>query len=162
MKHKILTVLLVLVIIAMIFVFIDSAKSEGNDYDGTVLYVTASQLYGRYTPKKNGIIEALFDKGDKVIATGEWSKDMLWVEVYGGECGTVWCKAEYLSEINEPVTMENTFGYKIKVRSKPGKSGKVKGYVKGYQKITVTQIVLGWGRTKKGWVDLSYFGYVRE
>lgn len=164
MKNKILVVLLIIIALLMIFLYIGdgAAKSEGNEYDGTVLYVLANQLNGRYAPRKTGIIEALFDKGAPVKATGRWSKDMLWIEVYGGECGTVWCKAEYLSEITDPIIMENSSNGRIKIRSKPGKNGRIVGYVKRDQKITVNQIVLGWGRTKKGWIDLLYFSEVND
>ena len=60
--------------------------------------VTASQLNGRADPRKSASIEAVFDKDDILDATGKWSGDCTWIEVKGGETGTVWVKITYVSE----------------------------------------------------------------
>ena len=162
--RKILLMLLLLLILfgilSLIFpIFMTPSFAEETSTE-TVLFVTATQLYGRYTPSKTGIIEAVFDRGMPVRATGRWSKDWKWVEVYGGECDIVWCKAEYLTEILEPITVHNESEKKIKIRKHPG-NGRVVGYVKPDQTLTITQVVLGWGKTRKGWIDLVFFSEVK-
>ena len=119
------------------------------------LYVTANLLNGRQSPSKKASVEAIFDRNDCLEATGEWSKNHEWVEVYGGETGTVWCSIKYLSEIREPVTYENRGKAKIKIRKKPF-DGKVISYLRGGRTIEILQIVNGWGRCKLGWIDMSY------
>lgn len=44
----------------------------------------------------------------------------------------------------------------IKIRSKPGE-GKVTGIARKNQVLEITQVVMGYGRCDKGWVDLEYF-----
>ena len=44
----------------------------------------------------------------------------------------------------------------IRIRSKPGK-GRVTGRARKDQILEITQIVLGYGKCSRGWVDLSYF-----
>lgn len=126
-----------------------------SEYGGTKLYVTANRLNGRSRPSKKSSIEAIFDKGDELITTGQWSDNYQWIEVYGGETGTVWCKAEYLTERYSAFTVVNLNPGKIKIRSKPI-NGKITGYLKSNQRIDIYQSILGWGRTDKGWIDLSW------
>lgn len=99
-------------------------------------------------------MEARFDYGDKLIPTGEFSKDFKWVEVYGGESGTVWVYIPYVSERTH-YKVTNLNNGKIKIRKWP-EVGKVTGYVKHGQTIEIEQKVLNYGKTKKGWVDLDY------
>lgn len=112
-------------------------------------------LNGRAAPRKKASIEAFFDFGDILVPTGYWSKDHKWVEVAGGETGTVWVYIQYVSERSHyKVTNENNGT--IKIRKWPV-VGKVTGYVKHGQTIDIEQKVLNWGKTKHGWVDLDYF-----
>ena len=94
------------------------------------------------------------DHGDILEATGEWSKDHKWIEVVGGETGTVWVYISYISE-RRHYYAKNVDYRKVKVRKWPV-VGKVTGYIHRGQVVDITQTVLGWGKTNKGWVDLFY------
>lgn len=101
------------------------------------------------------MIEARFDQGDELIATGEWSEDHHWIEVSGGETGTVWVYIDYVTEELEPCRMVNERFNSVKIRTRPI-DGKVIGYIRKGRGVEITQSVLGWGRCRKGWVDLTY------
>lgn len=112
-------------------------------------------LNGRSAPRKSASVEARFDYGDTLQATGDWSPDHLWVEVAGGETGTVWVHIRYVSE-RRHYEVTNEKHKTVKIRKHPV-DGKVTGYVKKGQKIIIEQKIFNWGRTNKGWVDLDYF-----
>lgn len=116
--------------------------------------MTASHLNGRANPKKTSKIEARFDKNDILTPTGEWSEDYKWAEVAGGETGTVWVYVDYITE-RKPFEALNKDYNRIKIRSKPV-DGRVKGYLKKGDEVLIEQVILGWGRCKKGWIDLYY------
>ena len=120
------------------------------------LYVTADMLNGREQPTKKAQIGGMYYFGDELRPTGRISRDREWVEIYGGEAGTVWVKACYVSERFSAFTVTNENNGKVKIRSKMG-AGKVKGYVKNGKSIEIDRVVLGWGHCSKGWVDLEYF-----
>ena len=132
---------------------ISSAEAEDEEY--AELYVTADVLNGRAWPSKKSKIEAVFDYGDRLKPTGRWNGE--WIEVEGGESGTVWVHYKYVSERILPFEVVNENNGKVKIRSKPGKSGKIKGYVKRGKTVEIDQVVLGWGHCSRGWVDLKYF-----
>lgn len=88
-------------------------------------------------------------------ATGEWSDDHKWVQVRGGEIGLVWCCADYVTERTDAFRVTNESKRKIKIRSKPV-NGKVTGYLKPGRSLTISRVVLGWGKCKSGWIDLEY------
>lgn len=90
-----------------------------------------------------------------MIETGEWSENHEWVEVEGGETGTVWVHINYVSE-RKHYTVTNEKHKTVKVRKWPA-VGKVTHYIKKGQTVDIEQCVLGWGKTKWGWVDLDYF-----
>lgn len=139
-----------ILILVSLFIFASACAEDYND-----LYVTATKLNGRYKPSKRTAIEACFDYGDALKPTGNWSKDYKWVEVYGGESGSVWCSIQYVTEITEPKTYINPDRTKIKIRKSPVK-GTVVAYLKYNRKVEITQVVQGWGKCNKGWIDLSY------
>ena len=119
------------------------------------LYVRTNGDYlnGRSQPDKHASVEAHFDNGDQVEAV---STSGGWVEVVGGETGTVWCKAEYLSSSAlEGALYRNTSGGRVFVRSEP--CGAKTGRVEANKTVTVQNVVDGWGYIGTGWVDLSYF-----
>jgi len=121
---------------------------------GSQLYVTATELNGRAEPSKTAAIEARFFRGESVNPTGNVNGN--WIEVYGGETGTVWCSADYLSETRDSAKYVNTSGGRVRLRKTP--EGKFVGWVQTNEQITVARIVNGWGYIKdKGWVDLQYF-----
>jgi len=127
--------------------------ADGAEYNG--LYVTADVLNGRKWPTKKAGIEAVFDYGDLLEPTGRMSKDLEWLEVAGGESGTVWVFAQYVSERIIPFTVTNENNGKVKIRSKPG-GGKLKGYVNRGKSVEIDRVVLGWGHCSRGWIDLEY------
>ena len=135
-------------------VFIGTAQAEQAE-DMAPLYVTASVLNGRAEPTKKARVEAYFDRGDRLTPTGRISKDRRWVEVYGGEAGTVWVFMEYVTERVAPFEMTNANNGKIKIRSRHG-DFRVRGYVGHGKRIRIDQVVLGWGHCSRGWIDLDY------
>ena len=144
-----------IVAFTLLCTFAVAEEEEDEIYVSEKLYVTATLLNGRATPSKRGSIEARFDKYDSVVPTGEWSTNYEWVEVYGGETGVVWCSIKYLTEIFEPVRYFNRSKGKVKIRKKPF-IGKVISYLKPGKTVEITQIVNGWGKCKRGWIDMSY------
>ena len=121
----------------------------------TNMYVTASILNGRASPSKKATKEARFDNGDRVQTTGEWSSDYHWIEIIGGETGTVWCDIRYLTERKGVFMVRNNHKTPVKIRKFPVK-GKITGYLKKGKSIVIDQVVLGWGHCEMGWIDLFY------
>lgn len=156
MENKILKtivfILILLVLVCCSFVELKSAKSEGQT---ELLRVTATLLNGRLAPGKKNRIEARFDEGDILEATGEWNKTHTWVEVKGGENGTVWCDVRYVNALEKPITVKYDGKGKVKIRKAPV-NGQISGYLKPGKEIEIVQSVLGWGRCSKGWIDLDY------
>lgn len=119
----------------------------------TEMYVTASQLNGRANPSRKASVEARFDRGDSIEAI-DWSKDHHWIEVTGGETGTVWVWWEYVTERIDTFTVRNNFGSKVKIRKEP--YGTVTGYLKNNKTLVIDRVIFGWGHSKRGWIDLKY------
>lgn len=120
----------------------------------TYAYVMVELLNGRARPSKKSFQEAMFDYGDPLKETGEWSADHKWIEVYGGETGTVWVSIKYVSERKDVFTVRNEAYKRIKIRKTPV-SGKITGYLKKGKELEIDSVVLGWGHCSKGWIDLS-------
>ena len=158
-KRLVIQVLIEAVMVAAVLIMIsvlmhNAGLAEEQEYNP--LYVVADVLNGRAHPTKKSPVEAIFDYGDKLIPTGKISRDKEWVEVAGGESGTVWVHVNYVSERFTEFTAVNLNNGRIKIRSKID-GGKLKGYVKHGKMIEVDRVVLGWGHTSKGWIDLDYF-----
>lgn len=145
----VLAVLIFGFVIFVWFVIPMSARSE----ELTEMYVTASLLNGRAAPSKRSTVEARFDRGDPVSAF-EWDEKHHWIEVIGGETGTVWVWWEYLTERTDEFWVWNDYGSKVKIRSEP--FGKVTGYLKKGGELLIDQVLFGWGHSKRGWVNLYY------
>ena len=111
-------------------------------------------MNGRISPSKKSDAIAFFDKNDVLQATGEWSKDHHWIEVVGGETGCIWVYADYVNEVDYSFRVWNIDYNKVKIRSKPI-DGKVVGYLKRDRSVEITQVLMGWGRCSKGWIDLD-------
>lgn len=120
----------------------------------TAFYVTANLLNGRLLPNRHASIEAFFDHGDCLEGTGNWSKDHLWVEVVAGENGVAWCDIRYLTERTDSFKVRNYGRKPVKIRSHPV-NGRIVGYLKPNKTLTISRVVLGWGRCKSGWIDLE-------
>ena len=145
----------VMLSILLCMAFLIPVIVQAEETQSIKLKVKAKLLNGRSAPRKNASKEAFFDFGDILDATGEWSKDHKWVEVYGGESGTVWVSIRYVTERTDRFKVKNVNYNKVKVRKWP-ENGKVMHYIYKGQSVYVNQVVLGWGKTKYGWVDLSY------
>lgn len=117
-------------------------------------YVIADFLNGRAAPSKNSSVEARFECGD--IVTPIQLNENGWVEVYGGETGTVWCKAEYVSACSSPIYYEAE--KTVNLRKNPSYESKIVSKIKKGRTMKISAEVFGWGYIRKqGWVDLSYF-----
>jgi SH3-like domain-containing protein len=108
------------------------------------------------TPSKQAIKVGFFDRGDTLELTGRWSNDHDWIEVVGGDAGACWVARQFVNELSEPITVINNDYQKIKIRKKPYEKSKVTGYLRRGREIEITQVLLGWGKCKLGWIDLYY------
>ena len=133
------------------------AEEPEEELRADPLYVTASVLNGREEPTKKAQISAFFDYGDVVYPTGKISRNGEWIEVQGGEAGTAWVHYKYVTARKQPFTVTNENNGKIKVRSKPGGKGRLRGYIGHGKTIEIDQVINGYGHCKRGWVDLDYF-----
>ena len=140
--------------IALIPIWARASQADAAGF----LKVTAKLLNGRSEPRKTASQEAFFDHGDILYATGAWSNDHKWVEVEGGETGTVWVSIRYVTERANAFKAKNANYDKIKVRKWP-ETGKVTKYIYRGQTVTIKKVILGYGLTRWGWVDLYYFEY---
>ena len=118
--------------------------------------VTARLLNGRMSPSKGALKTAFFDRGDILELTGRWSDDNCWVEVYAGEAGACWVARQYVNERTEPFMVVNRDYNRVKIRKKPSEKGRVSGYLRKNREVQITQVLLGWGKCKLGWIDLYY------
>lgn len=139
-----------------VWFFLDCAGLAEEAEEPHPVYVTATLLNGRQWPTKKAQAMTFYDYGEQLQPTGKWSKDREWIEIYGGEAGTVWVCARYVTERMTEFTVTNENNGKIRIRSKPG-GGKVKGYVKHGKSIEIDRVIMGWGHCSRGWVELDYF-----
>lgn len=144
--------------LVLISLFGYSVAEEENQ---SLAYVTVKLLNGRARPNKKGFVEARFDYKDSLVETGEWSEDHNWIEVLGGETGTVWVHIKYVTEREAVFYVENVEYREVKIRKHPI-DGKVSGRLKKGQQIMIDQVVLGWGHCSKGWIDLYYVDEVAD
>ena len=153
----ILILLTVIVLILLNVLWIRGAHAEEEEeIELNELIVIAKTLNGRYRPSKKSPVLAEYEFGDHLTPTGKWSKDHAWVEIIHPEEGSIWVNINYISErldIFEVYTLNNC---KIKVRKYPG-YGKVTKYLNKEQHVEVDQVIMGFGHTAYGWIDLSYF-----
>lgn len=110
-------------------------------------------LNGREHPSTRSHITMRLFNGDALEIV---SFDGEWVEVEGGESGTSFVKAEYLSEVNSPVSYTNTSGGRVRVRRSPSNSTAI-DWIRSGETIAISKVIAGWGYTHGGWVDLSFF-----
>lgn len=150
-RSSIITVLVIVAVILWLLLLPVPTKAEETEM--TKLTVTANMLNGRAKPGKQSSVEAVFDRGDILEALG-WSENHHWIEVRGGETGTVWVWWGYVSERTDETRWWNNCGTKVKIRKEP--FGTVTKYLKRGGEVVVDQIVLGWGHCSDGWIDLSY------
>lgn len=142
MKKIIIFVLLFLTIV------INNAMAES-----TTLVVTVDELNGRAEPTTKSNVEMRLYKDDEVTFVSYTDG---WVEIIGGETGTVFCKAEYLSEKDANLGIyKNISDGRVNVRDSI--EGKRIGSIAVNKNVEVSSIILNWGYIGNGWVDLQYF-----
>ncbi|MEG1776939.1 MAG: SH3 domain-containing protein [Clostridia bacterium] len=118
------------------------------------VYVMASELNGRAEASLKATVEARFYRGDELEAL---RYQLGWVEVVGGETGTVWCKAEHLSEYAVEAEYANKSGGRVFIHAELGDDSKDgKRAVECGKRVTVTRVLYGYGYMGKGWIDLSF------
>ena len=139
---------IIIFILLFLTIAINNAIAES-----TTLVVTVDELNGRAEPTTKSSVEMRLYKDDEVTFV---SYNDGWVEIIGGETGTVFCKAEYLSEKDANLgTYKNTSGGRVHVRDSIG--GKRIGSISANKNVEVSSIILNWGYIGNGWVDLQYF-----
>ena len=146
-------ILIWIFIILWMLCFLHVEEAHANDIESTEMYVTASLLNGRSKPSKKSSVEARFDCNDLVTAVG-WSDNHHWIEVYGGETGTVWVWWEYVTERTDEFVATNDQKYKVKIRKEP--YGRLSGYLKPGKSVNIDRVIFGWGHCSKGWIELDY------
>ncbi len=151
MKRILCLLLCLLTLIPSVCIAADDSNMEGH-----TVTVTAKLLNGRMNPSKGAMKTAFFDRGDTIELTGYWSDDHEWVEVYAGEAGACWVAKQYVTERTGSFTVINNDYSKVKIRKKPTEKSKTTGYLRQGKEIEITQVILGWGRCKLGWIDLYY------
>ena len=151
--------LCVLLVLLGILLVIDCLFPIGAFAYEETLYVMVTELNGRECPNTKCGVEAHFERGD-MLAPIQLNTNG-WVEVIGGETGTVWCKAEYVSESESIRKWKNTSGGSVNLRANPSCEAKKIGKIKHGRVMRITAEVMGWGYIKdQGWVDLEYFELV--
>ena len=114
--------------------------------------IDSGELNGRAAPNRHAQVEMRLQNGETVESL---SVSGGWVEILGGETGSVWCKAEYLSSTQESRFYRNNSGGRVFVRDSI--QGKKTGSVSANKVVSITRTINGWGFTGSGWVDLSFF-----
>ena len=155
----ILLFIMVIVMILLNVLWIRGARSEDYDEEPIALnklIVVVDTLNGRFRPDKKSPVLAEYEFLDELIPTGKWSKDHMWVEVIHPEENTVWVNINFVSERLDIFEVYTLNDQPIKVRSKP-ETGKVKKYLRKDEHVEITQVVMGYGKCKYGWLNLGYF-----
>ena len=122
----------------------------------TVLYTMSKNLQGRIRPGKKYESLVSFDIWTQLYPTGRLSDDRMWVEVRTIEGDLVWCSINYLTERIDVIHVYTLWESGVKIRSRPG-GGKVTGIARKEQVLEITNVVMGYGKCSKGWVELDYF-----
>lgn len=139
---------IIIFVLLFLTIIINNAMAES-----TTLVVTVDELNGRAEPTTKSSVEMRLYKDDEVTFVSYTDG---WVEIIGGETGTVFCKAEYLSEKNANLgTYKNISGGRVHVRDSI--EGKRINSIAANKNIEVSSIILNWGYIGNGWVDLQYF-----
>lgn len=122
---------------------------------GTTVYVTASELNGRAEANKKANVEARFFRDDELEAVGF---TVGWVEVIGGETGTVFSKAEHLTEYAIDAKYQNTSGGRVFIHCELGDNSRDANHaVENGKSVTITRVLFGYGYMGSGWVDMRCF-----
>ena len=159
MSERTYKIFIAIFIILMLVLFVSNmGHVEGyysDDFEPIPMYVTADNLNLRMTPSKKGVVATGAENGDQLSATGKWSKDYKWIEIWHPEMGYLWCNYHYVTERTDHFLIETLWDTPIKIRNQAF-NGRVVGYLRKGKTLEITQVVLGWGKSRQGWIDLSY------
>lgn len=131
------------------------AHAEETDPDYIVLTSTGSNVNCRMAADKHSFVVTELEKGQEILSTGRWSKDHKWVEVFHPEYGNLWVSYKFLTERTDSFMVETLCDDPVKIR-KEAVNGRVVGKLRKGRTVEITQVVLGWGKCKQGWLDLSF------
>ena len=151
---SVLAVAFVVVIIFILMVNMGIVHAEEEEEYLTV-YVTGSDVNARMSPNKQSGVMTVLEKGQNIEITGKWSKDHRWIEIHHPECGRLWCDYHYFTERQDTFTVETLWDEPVKIR-KQVFNGRVTGYLRKGKTVEITQVILGWGKCKQGWIDMEY------
>lgn len=154
MMKKFFVLFICMMILCFCVSFAENAENE-EEPEYIPVIVTGSNLNARMSPNPYSYIITSYDKNLELNSTGRWSKDKKWVEIMSMEYGPVWCSYKFLTERTEPFKVETLCDEPVKIRKFPG-DGRVTGYLRKGKTIIITQVILGYGKCKKGWIDLGY------
>jgi len=146
----------IIVGIIILILLVPGCFAEEEDEEIRQLYVISDGLNGRIRPGKKHQKVASFDMWTILTPTGRVSQDQMWIEIKTAEGDLVWCNVNYLSERREVIHVYTLWEDGIKIRQNRG-SGRVTGKAMQNEILEITQVVMGYGKCSRGWVDLSYF-----
>lgn len=136
-------------VICVLMLMCECANAE------SVVYVTASKLNGRDEAAFDAHVESHFYRGEALDVVG-YSGD--WVEVVGGETGTVFVHSSYVIN-TEVIPVDNT-AYtvtskgRVHVRKLP--NGSHARWVYNGDVLVATWLTDGWAFVGNGWVSMKY------
>jgi hypothetical protein len=154
--------LIIAVLLFLFAVLIGCVKAEELSSENYIpLTVIGNNLNCRMSANKHSYVVTELEKGQGILSTGRWSKDHKWVEIEHPEHGKLWCSYQYLTERTDPFKVETLWDEPLKIRKQPF-NGRVSGYLRKGKEIEITQVILGWGKCKQGWIDLDYCIEIEE
>lgn len=154
-RAYIIILLLVLAVMVCCMVLMNEAYSEEEE-EMPLVYAMSKNLLGRIRPGKKYEALTSFDIWTPLRPTGRMSEDRMWIEVKTWESELVWVSINYVTETRDVIRVYTLWDEGVKIRSKPG-AGKTTGIAKKEQILEITQVVMGYGRCSKGWVEMDYF-----
>lgn len=152
----VLALVFIITFVALISIVAGASCEEEEQEKPALLYVMSDGLRGRIRPGKKFASVCVFDMWTPLEPTGRMSEDHLWVEIETAENDLVWCHIDYVTERREVIHVYTLWDEGVKIRQRPG-YGKVTGTARKGQVLEITQVVMGYGKCSKGWVDLEYF-----
>ncbi len=158
--------------ISMDYVILDGNTSSGDSSDsgstgtGVMGTVTTSDLRIRSGPGTSYSILGYLQNGNRVTITEQKTNgSMVWGKTSSGWISLDYVRLDSVSGGSSDTTAENLTGTVnvqdwLRVRSGPGTSYAVAGYLGPKEKVTITERrTVGstvWGKTASGWISMDY------
>ena len=151
--------------ISMDYVILDQGSSSGGAQPSgavTGVITNCSQLRIRSGPSTQYSIVGYLDGGTTVTITDRTTTgSMVWGKISDG-----WISMDYVSlNSGSSQSSETVYGYCnveewLRIRTGPGTSYAVAGYMKPQERVEITERrTVGntvWGKTSKGWISMDY------